>query len=114
MVSSNIKIVYLAFVVVALFAMVQSYESNSDFLKSIKRGIILRCQGNPVSCYGKRSLTEDPLSSAIIDGDIETASQEKQEMAYEKYAENLIKNCRMGVNKDCNRVLKIMLMNNPN
>lgn len=74
----------------------------------------MRCQGNPVSCYGKRSFNDEQVSSPVLDSDIETTSQEKQEIIYEKYAENLIKSCKMGSNKDCNKILRIMLMNNPN
>lgn len=74
----------------------------------------MRCQGNPVSCYGKRSFNEEKMNSPVLDSEIETASQEKLEIMYEKYAENLIKSCKMGINKDCNKILTIMLMNNPN
>ena len=80
-----------------------------------KKGIVLKCQGNPVSCYGKRALSlnddysNESSSGESFEADINLA--EKQEQTYEKLLESLIQNCKSGNSKSCSTMLKIMLMN---
>jgi hypothetical protein len=91
----------------------------------LRRGIILKCQGNPVSCYGKRSsqINEEQLQqqqqqqqdfdsqSLMGEEEIESLNQEKQELVYERQLEKMIRNCKLGIQKACSAILKIMLMN---
>lgn len=81
--------------------------------KQVRRGIILRCQGNPVSCYGKRSSAsfndENLPQEQMSDSDLEELNS--QEITYERQLEKLIRNCKLGVEKSCYSILKIMLMN---
>ena len=70
----------------------------TEAVANAKRGIVLKCQGNPVSCYGKRSAS-----------DYEMSSEEGED--YERFAESLIKSCADGMDKSCDAVLRIMLMN---
>lgn len=87
-------------------------------LKSlIKKGIVLKCQGNPVSCYGKRSaaLAEEPILEQLQDSQSDSSSdlfsEERLESNFEKILETLISNCKSGNTKSCNTMLKIMLLN---
>lgn len=87
-------------------------------LKSlIKKGIVLKCQGNPVSCYGKRSaaLAEEPIleqsQDSQSDSSLDLFSEERLESDFEKILETLISNCKSGNTKSCNTMLKIMLLN---
>ena len=82
------------------------------FQKLLKRGIILKCQGNPVSCYGKRTQKakkniDEPTSFIENEYEMEHA----KEVKYEREIENLIESCRYGSDKSCSQILKIMLMN---
>ena len=68
-------------------------------LKSlIKKGIVLKCQGNPVSCYGKRSaaLAEEPIleqsQDSQSDSSLDLFSEERLESDFEKILETLIWN----------------------
>ena len=79
----------------------------------------MKCQGNPISCYGKRSSIQ-PLaaeqsdevdSSLSLDGEEQSAELLKQELKYEKLLETLIRNCKLGSQKSCDLMLDIMLMN---
>lgn len=73
----------------------------------------MKCQGNPVSCYGKRSspLSEEKRASLTDNYDYTDLSQE---INYERALENLIESCKNNVQKSCSTILRIMLMNSSN
>ena len=87
--------------------------------QKIKKGIVLKCQGNPVSCYGKRSAPtfEEPLQQQQqsqenqIDASLDSVSDDRLENSFENTFEKLISACKQGNTKGCNMILKIMLMN---
>lgn len=110
-------------VLVGLVAIVSGAEkdgNNESRLKLLRRGIILKCHGNPVSCYGKRSSSANEEAHAVAnneasadggDDDFEGANEEKQEMALERQLETLIRRCQNDDKRSCSTILKIMLMN---
>jgi len=77
---------------------------EAEAIVEAKRGIVLKCQGNPVSCYGKRSASEGV-------SDYESNSVTEEDESYERFAKALIKSCNDGLEKSCDAVLRIMLMN---
>ena len=113
------KITFALIVLVGLIALVNCADNrqpNENRLKLLRRGIILKCQGNPVSCYGKRSSSvneeqaqqpEAVSSSEDLDG----LNEEQQELNLERQYERLIHGCRLGNEKSCSTILKVMLMN---
>ena len=78
--------------------------------KLLKRGIILKCQGNPVSCYGKRAIAAKLEEQSPV-YDAEEELEQEKESNFEKGVENLIRNCKSGSDKSCSAILKMMLMN---
>ena len=104
----------------------------------MKRGIILKCQGNPVSCYGKRSGSEPrsllrqskmlsayrQLSQPKINDDLQQQQEQQseneqdvvnnsaaQDQDYEQFAEHLIQGCQSGNERTCSRILAMMFNN---
>lgn len=89
----------------------------------LRRGIVLKCQGNPVSCYGKRSSpmggTEQPELESTSDDVTESSNEAtadslgelKQELNMERHFENLIHSCRANNMKSCSTILRVMMMN---
>lgn len=81
---------------------------------------MLKCQGNPVSCYGKRSSpvgTEQPELESTSDDVAESnesadsLGELKQELNMERHFENLIHSCRANNMKSCSTILRVMMMN---
>lgn len=110
--TSEKKIIMAVCVLFCVLAAVSAYQG--------KRGIIVKCQGNPVSCYGKRSAPMANEGSAAdndggnqlqIDDDQSNLATSQEEANYEKYLERLIRSCKLGVDRSCSTMLRIMLMN---
>jgi len=73
-----------------------------EALEEAKRGIVLKCQGNPVSCYGKRS----------VENDYESISVPDTEEEHEKFALGLINSCVLdSTDESCVAILRILLKN---
>lgn len=117
MMSAEKKFLFTLSIFLAMLAFVCAFEN--------KRGIILKCQGNPVSCYGKRSaavaskttqLDETDMVSTLSSEEEETMvdGENSQEVNYEKYLEKLMRSCKLGVSRSCSAMLRIMLMNSNN
>ena len=69
----------------------------------------MKCQGNPVSCYGKRSI--EPvfaIGQNNIEGDMENQAQEQ---SYEKVVMLLVGRCYRGNIKSCEAIMDMLLMN---
>lgn len=79
----------------------------------MKKGIVLKCQGNPVSCYGKRSYDLDRKLYNLDEKEI--ASDENSDlMSIEKgldqIVQDLASDCNTGDMLSCRRLRKIILM----
>ena len=99
--------------------LLKTFFSLFFFKKSqkIKKGIVLKCQGNPVSCYGKRSapVIQEPIHKQLDESQTDTSfnliSDEQLEASFERKFEALMSTCKQGSKKACNTLLKIMIMN---
>ena len=71
----------------------------------------MKCQGNPVSCYGKRSLADDlnlEQEDSLESQSVDSLSEEKVEEAFEKILGKIIRSCKNGNTKACNTMLNMM------
>lgn len=99
------KVILAICVLMCLWAAVSSAE------KGKKRGIIVKCQGNPVSCYGKRSPSPQ-MDDMDNDGlQIDDDAVSSQEEANYEYLAKLKRNCKLGVERSCATLLRIMIIN---
>lgn len=106
------KIVLVVCALMCVLAVVTSAAGDGK-----KRGIIVKCQGNPVSCYGKRSSPSDlDMLSPSLSLDDETNNQqqfsdddddennqikERTQDLYKFFAHKLLRNCKLGVRESC-------------
>ena len=68
----------------------------------MKKGIVLKCQGNPVSCYGKRSSINE--RKQYFESDQNSVSEEKHDETFK----NLALDCIAGKRQSCKRFKKII------
>ena len=79
----------------------------------------MKCQGNAISCYGKRSSVaaeeilddeKNEMSNEIGDNQSQEADAVVEEYKLEQELKIQIRNCRLGIRRSCENMMNIMLM----
>jgi hypothetical protein len=78
----------------------------------MKKGIVLKCQGNPVSCYGKRSaeIQNEKLLEEEQRLSIFNQSSREDKILFQLFNE-LSKNCDLGNKRSCERLFMLLQHN---